>query len=289
MFWKGARLSSPASPRGPGRGSLLGQRRVAWISLPFRFAPAGNDKRARRPAMAEPFRQPYLEASCLETSASLLPKTFRDWFESRGWAPRSHQLDLLAKAREGRSVLLVAPTGAGKTLAGFLPSLVELSERGPEPGHGQGQARAPHPLHLALEGARHRRRPQSRNSGGRDGAAGPHRDPHGRYALAQARPADRAPAGHPAHHAGAAGAAACPCGRARTFFKDLRRVVLDELHSLVTSKRGDLLSLGLARLMTIAPQATAVGLSATVREPDDLRRYLVPQRAANSLPLVGEG
>ena len=61
---------------------------------------------------------------------SLLPKIFRDWFKSRGWEPRTHQLDLLAKAREGRSVLLVAPTGAGKTLAGFLPSLVELSERG---------------------------------------------------------------------------------------------------------------------------------------------------------------
>ena len=60
-------------------------------------------------------------------------------------------------------------------------------------------------------------------------------------------------------------------------FGSLRRVILDELHSLVTSKRGDLLSLGLARLFTIAPQLATVGLSATVAEPDDLRRYLVPQ------------
>jgi ATP-dependent Lhr-like helicase len=65
-------------------------------------------------------------------------------------------------------------------------------------------------------------------------------------------------------------------------FGSLRRVVLDELHSLVTSKRGDLLSLGLARLFTLAPQLTTVGLSATVAEPDDLRRFLVPQ------PLDGE-
>ena len=56
-----------------------------------------------------------------------------------------------------------------------------------------------------------------------------------------------------------------------------RRVVLDELHSLVTSKRGDLLSLGLARLFALAPQLTTVGLSATVAEPDDLARFLVPQ------------
>ena len=60
-------------------------------------------------------------------------------------------------------------------------------------------------------------------------------------------------------------------------FGTLRRVVLDELHSLVTSKRGDLLSLGLARLFALAPQLTTVGLSATVAEPDDLCRFLVPQ------------
>src|SRR5690606_2358467 len=59
----------------------------------------------------------------------------------------------------------------------------------------------------------------------------------------------------------------------------LKRIVLDELHALVTSKRGDLLSLGLARLHRLAPGVTTVGLSATVAEPDDLRRYLVPQPA----------
>src|SRR6202022_4205951 len=47
---------------------------------------------------------------------------------ARGWSPREHQLALLAKARDDRSTLLIAPTGAGKTLAGFLPTLVELSD-----------------------------------------------------------------------------------------------------------------------------------------------------------------
>ena len=55
-------------------------------------------------------------------------------------------------------------------------------------------------------------------------------------------------------------------------FGTLKRIVLDELHALVTSKRGDLLSLGLARLFALAPQLTTVGLSATVAEPDELRR-----------------
>ncbi|MET0721887.1 MAG: hypothetical protein ABWY64_13760, partial [Tardiphaga sp.] len=58
---------------------------------------------------------------------ALLPDLFTRWFAARGWSPRDHQLALLAKARDNRSALLIAPTGAGKTLAGFLPTLVELS------------------------------------------------------------------------------------------------------------------------------------------------------------------
>ena len=61
-------------------------------------------------------------------AAALLPDRFQKWFASRGWLPREHQLALLRKAREDRSALLIAPTGAGKTLAGFLPMLVELSD-----------------------------------------------------------------------------------------------------------------------------------------------------------------
>ena len=53
--------------------------------------------------------------------------------------------------------------------------------------------------------------------------------------------------------------------RARSF-QDLRYVVLDELHSLVTSKRGHLLSLGLARLRTLVPGLQTIGLSATVAD-----------------------
>ena len=63
----------------------------------------------------------------------LLPEIFSRWFAQRGWTPRGHQLELLSRARDGRSVLLIAPTGGGKTLAGFLPSLVELHDSGAKP------------------------------------------------------------------------------------------------------------------------------------------------------------
>jgi ATP-dependent Lhr-like helicase len=221
-----------------------------------------------------------------KASTTLLPKTFRDWFKSRGWKPREHQLELLAKAREGRSVLLVAPTGAGKTLAGFLPSLVELAEKGARRGTAK-EKRGLHTLYisplkaLATDIARNLERPVeemelSIRIETRTGDTPSHK---------RARQIERPPdillttpeqlALLLAHR------------EAGELFKDLRRVVLDELHSLVTSKRGDLLSLGLARLLAIAPQATTVGLSATVREPDDLRRYLVPQHDAGSLPARG--
>jgi ATP-dependent helicase Lhr and Lhr-like helicase len=75
-----------------------------------------------------------------------LPQRFLDWFSARGWAPRPHQLAVLAHAEGARSVLLISPTGGGKTLAGFLPSLVE--------DHGTGLGRRhPHALCVAPEGA----------------------------------------------------------------------------------------------------------------------------------------
>ncbi|MFZ2981927.1 MAG: DEAD/DEAH box helicase, partial [Sphingobium sp.] len=60
--------------------------------------------------------------------ASALPAALNDWFAARGWSPRRHQRDMLAAAETGQHALLVAPTGAGKTLAGFLPVLADLIE-----------------------------------------------------------------------------------------------------------------------------------------------------------------
>src|SRR4051812_32506505 len=62
-----------------------------------------------------------------------LPQPFSRWFAEKGWRPRAHQLELLARAGAGGSTLLIAPTGAGKTLAGFLPSLTDLPRRGRKP------------------------------------------------------------------------------------------------------------------------------------------------------------
>ena len=59
-----------------------------------------------------------------------LPPRFLDWFSARGWTPRPHQLAVLRHAEARQSVLLISPTGGGKTLAGFLPSLAEITQGG---------------------------------------------------------------------------------------------------------------------------------------------------------------
>src|SRR5688572_11070359 len=69
------------------------------------------------------------------TAAEGLPPVVCGWFAAKGWTPRRHQLELLDAARAGRSALLVAPTGAGKTLAGFLPTLGDLIQNPAEGLH----------------------------------------------------------------------------------------------------------------------------------------------------------
>ena len=223
------------------------------------------------------------------TTSAALPPAFQAWFAARGWAPRPHQLELLGKAEEGRSVLLVAPTGAGKTLAGFLPSLVELA-RGPKTPAGRGAPeRRLHTLYvsplkaLAVDVARNLETPV-REMGlsiaveTRTGDTPPHK---------RKRQVERPPdilMTTPEQLA-----LLLASRSARDLFGGLRRVVLDELHALVTSKRGDLLSLDLARLHALAPELTAVGLSATVREPEALQRYLVRQRPDSTSPRLRRG
>ena len=81
----------------------------------------------------------------------------------------------------------------------------------------------------------------------------------------------------------------CAWEGARDWFSDLKAVVLDEIHALHGSKRGDLLNLGLARVQQFAPNLRRTGLSATVNDPDMLRRWLAPQPGVADLVLGDPG
>ncbi|KZD20783.1 ligase-associated DNA damage response DEXH box helicase [Tardiphaga robiniae] len=262
----------------------------------------------------------------------LLPDHFLRWFATRGWSPRAHQLALLEKARDDRSALLIAPTGAGKTLAGFLPTLVELSRSmsdarsAPSPLAGEGRGGGS----TSEVGVRGTPTPDPSPQGG-----GEQKAQRAITLVSTGRTVQRTGGLHTLYISPLKALAVdiarnletpiaemqlpikvetrtgdTPVSRrarqrryppdillttpeqlalllssddAPFLFSSLKRIVLDELHALVTSKRGDLLSLGLARLWKLAPDMRAIGLSATVAEPESLARFLVPQAVGESV------
>jgi ATP-dependent Lhr-like helicase len=201
---------------------------------------------------------------------SPLPPAFEAWFAARGWTPRPHQLELAAASLNGESALLIAPTGGGKTLAGFLGSLIELSER----GASNSAIPALHTLYvsplkaLAADIQRNVMRPVTEMGLAirletRTGDTASHVRQKQRKTppdILLTTPEQLA--------------LLIASDHAASFFADLRCVVIDEIHALASSKRGDLLSLGLAALARWAPACRFIGLSATVREPEALARWL---------------
>lgn len=183
---------------------------------------------------------------------------------------------MLEKARAGRGALLIAPTGGGKTLAGFLPSLIELAERPPRNTPAGVHTIYISPLKaLAVDVERNLLTP-IREMGlpivaeSRTGDTG-----ESRKARQRVRPPDillTTPEQL---------ALFCAWEGAREYFSDLSCVIIDEAHAIWPSKRGDLLALGLARLQHFAPRMRRVGLSATVDDPDLVRKWL----GANKSPL----
>ncbi len=212
-----------------------------------------------------------------ESSLDALPPRFAAWFRARGWAPHPHQLEMLAAAEAGRSALLIAPTGGGKTLAGFLPSLVELAENPREGLHtlyvsplkalavdihrNLTQPIAEMGLEIACE-TRTGDTPQSKRQRQR-------RRPPG---ILMTTPESLA--------------LLLSYYDAPEIFGSLKCVVIDELHAFAGTKRGDLLALGLARLQRLAPGLRRVGLSATVQDPDWLAAWLSPSASSNGVRRV---
>jgi ATP-dependent Lhr-like helicase len=205
-----------------------------------------------------------------------LPDLFARWFQGRGWTPRAHQLALIDLSRQGRSALLIAPTGGGKTLAGFLPSLIELTERrlaGKDLAHAKGKGEL-HTLYisplkaLATDIRRNLELPIAEmqlpvRAESRTGDT-----PQSRRLRQRERPPDLLMTTPESL------ALLLSYPDAEKFFASLRCVIIDELHSFATSKRGHHLALCLARLAAVSLQARFVGLSATVANPPELADYL---------------
>jgi ATP-dependent helicase Lhr and Lhr-like helicase len=203
----------------------------------------------------------------MESRHPPLPTALASWFAGRGWAPRPHQLAMAAAAAAGRDALLIAPTGAGKTLAGFLPTLIDACA-GPSDALTTLYVS---PLKaLAVDIARNLETPvrdvglplriETRTGDtpsakkARQRAAPPNvllTTPESLSLLISYPDADKMLAG-------------------------LRTVIIDEIHAFAPTKRGDLLALALTRLEGLAPELRRVGLSATLADETAGARWLGP-------------
>ncbi|MCT2399161.1 ligase-associated DNA damage response DEXH box helicase [Novosphingobium mangrovi (ex Huang et al. 2023)] len=212
-----------------------------------------------------------------------VPPEIAAWFDARGWRVRRHQAEMLAAADAGRHALLVADTGAGKTLAGFLPTLAafcasRLAGGGPPEGL--------HTLYVSpLKALAH---DVQRN------LIAPIEDiglpirvetrsgdtPSDRKARQRARPP------HVLLTTPESLSLLLSYPEAPDLFAGLQRVVIDEVHAFATGKRGDLLALSLARLQALSPGLRRAALSATLADPDAYRGWLAPWGEIDTVALV---
>ncbi len=208
-----------------------------------------------------------------------LPAQITGWFAQRGWRIRRHQSAMVEAATRGEHALLVADTGAGKTLAGFLPTLADFCGEGDQ--HDGLHTLYISPLKaLAHDVQRNLITPV---------------EEMGLSIRIETRSGDT-PSDRKKRQRN------CPphillttpeslslllsFPESLTLFASLKRVVIDEIHAFATQKRGDLLALSLARLQALAPQMQRVGLSATLADPEAFRAWLAPWGDIDSVALV---
>jgi ATP-dependent Lhr-like helicase len=206
-----------------------------------------------------------------------LPGGFGAWFAGRGWAPRPHQLAVLEAAQAGENVLLIAPTGGGKTLAGFLPSLVDLAAA---PRAGLHTLYVSPLKALAADIARNLMTPVTEMGlpvtlDTRTGDTSSDRRRRQRETppnILLTTPESLA--------------LLVSLPDAPAMFGALQAIVIDEIHALAGTKRGDQLALALSRVAALAPAARRVGLSATVAHPDAMRAYASPTGRADGVRTI---
>ena len=197
--------------------------------------------------------------------SSRLPVKFSNWFQAKGWSAYPHQLQMIEQIESGKSILLIAPTGAGKTLSGFLPSLIDLAET---PHQGLHTLYLSPIKALAVDIVRNLDTPISEM---------------GLPITVETRTGDTPQAKRNRQRT-------TPPNMLMTtpeslelmlswpdadrLFGSVKMIIIDEIHALAGTKRGDLLSLSLAALRKLAPHSLSIGLSATVANPDRFTPWL---------------
>ena len=210
-------------------------------------------------------------------AGNVLPPVIGNWFASRGWAPRRHQSEMVRAGRAGRSVLLVAATGAGKTLAGFLPSLIELIEA---PTDGLHTLYVSPLKALAVDVQRNLLGPIEEMGLPIRVETRTGDTPSDRKARQRVRPPQMLLTTPESL------SLLLSHEDSRHLFANLSTIIVDEIHAFATGKRGDLLSLAMARLEALSPGLRRVGLSATVADPEAYQGWLAADADIDTVDVI---
>ncbi len=183
---------------------------------------------------------------------------------------------MLAKARGGRHALLVADTGAGKTLAGFLPTLCDFAGGSGEEANTHDGL---HTLYVSpLKALAHDVKRNLLTPIEEIGL--PIRvETRSGDTSSDRKKRQRTKPPHILLTTPESLSLLLSYPESLDLFRGLKRVVIDEVHAFATGKRGDLLALSLARLQTLAPDMQRVALSATLANPLSYQEWLAPQTA----------
>lgn len=201
------------------------------------------------------------------TRTATIPERFTSWFDAQGWTILPHQREMAARFQTRQSTLLTAPTGCGKTLAGFLGSLIDITEHKPAGLHTlyisplkalnydieRNVTAMVEALDLPVR-IESRTGDTSQYRRQRQRAKPPNillTTPESLFLLLS----------YP---------------EARQMFANLQAVVIDEIHQVAASKRGDLIALALTQLQAYAPDFRRIGLSATVADAQLFCAWLGP-------------
>ena len=196
--------------------------------------------------------------------------------KKNNWVIYYHQIETLKLSENGYDVLLVAPTGGGKTLAGFLPSLNDLINNKPKKNNL-------HTLYIsplkALTIDVHRNLTSPIEDQGLDIRVETRTGDTSAYKKNRQKvlPPDMLMTTPESL------ALLLSNKESKDYFKNLKYLVIDEIHTLVNTKRGDLLSLNLSRISSISPDCKRIGLSATVKNKNAVLKFLTSKKKAKTL------
>ena len=207
-------------------------------------------------------------------STFALPRKFQNWINKRNWGLHTHQIDVLTNS-DRKSQLLIAPTGSGKTLSGFLPTLIELDRVNFSGLHTVYvsplkalAADIKRNLMIPIEEMGLNIRVEDRT--GDTTAKTKRRQRIDPPQILLTTPESLA--------------LLISFPEANALFANLERIIIDEIHALVENKRGHQLLLAISRLQSISKNLRKLALSATVDHPQEIAGFI--SENDNNCPII---